>query len=184
MGAEAQRRRTPARSAKGPNQGAPAARPASHSRPHPPQGAPTSPALASQCAYGLDVRLTAAAHAAGATYRRYADDLLFAGDPDFARRVSRFATLVAAIAQDEGLVVNHRKTRVMPHGGRQLVGGLVVNERPRAEREDYDHVKTILHHCERHGAASQNHEGRADFRAFVRGLVSSSATQVNPKNIR
>jgi RNA-directed DNA polymerase len=139
---------------------------------HLPQGAPTSPALASLCAYALDARLSAAARAAGATYTRYADDLLFSGGADFARRASRFAPLVAGIAQDEGFVVNHRKTRMMPRGGRQLVGGLVVNERPRARRGDYDRVKAILHNCERYGAASQNLEGRADFRAFVRGLVS------------
>lgn len=46
-----------------------------HTCPHLPQGAPTSPALANICAYRIDCRLTGLAHAAGAEYTRYADDL-------------------------------------------------------------------------------------------------------------
>lgn len=52
--------------------------------PHLPQGSPCSPALANLCAYRLDVRLEALAQAMGASYSRYADDLAFSGDRDFA----------------------------------------------------------------------------------------------------
>src|ERR1700722_20047850 len=41
-----------------------------YSRPHLPQGAPTSPALANICCYRLDCRLQALAKSAGATYTR------------------------------------------------------------------------------------------------------------------
>src|SRR4051812_38161373 len=47
--------------------------------PHLPQGAPTSPALASVAASGLDRRLAGLAPAMVATYSRYADDLTFSG---------------------------------------------------------------------------------------------------------
>ena len=50
--------------------------------PHLPQGAPTSPALASLGARRLDVRLAGLAAALGARYSRYADDLTFSGDED------------------------------------------------------------------------------------------------------
>jgi RNA-directed DNA polymerase len=139
---------------------------------HLPQGAPTSPALANLCAFGLDVRLAAAASAVAATYTRYADDLVFSGDGDFAQRARRFEALVGAIVLEEGLVVNHRKTLVMRAGGRQLVTGLVVNQRANVPRETYDRVRAILHNCETHGPASQNRDGREDFRAYVRGLVA------------
>ncbi len=43
------------------------------------QGAPTSPALANLCAFGLDLRLDGLAWVFGAAYTRYADDLVFSG---------------------------------------------------------------------------------------------------------
>jgi RNA-directed DNA polymerase len=65
--------------------------------PHLPQGAPTSPALANLLAWPLDCRLLDLAEAAGAHYTRYADDLAFSGDADFARGLGRFDGIVATI---------------------------------------------------------------------------------------
>jgi hypothetical protein len=48
-----------------------------YARPHLPQGAPTSPALANICCYRLDCRLAALSESAGATYTRYADEPCF-----------------------------------------------------------------------------------------------------------
>lgn len=133
---------------------------------HLPQGAPTSPALANLAAYGLDVRLSALARKVGATYTRYADDLAFSGE-----RVPSSA-MVAVIVADEGFALNHRKTRVMPQSVRQRVTGVVVNARPGIPRDDFDRLKAILHNCVRSGPASQNREGRADFRAHLAGRIA------------
>jgi hypothetical protein len=139
---------------------------------HLPQGAPTSPALANLCAFGLDRRLAGAAAAVGAKYSRYADDLTFSGDAAFARRVREFSTFAAAIALDEGFEVNFRKTRIMQRASRQLVCGLVVNERPNLPRRDLDRLKAILTNCLRHGVDSQNIQQHADFRAHLQGRVA------------
>src|SRR5205807_10038055 len=82
-----------------------------YTRPHLPQGAPTSPALANLCFYRLDCRLAGLAKSAGSHYTRYADDLAFSGDAAFEERVERFSNHVAAILLEEGFAVNHRKTR-------------------------------------------------------------------------
>jgi len=84
-----------------------------YSRPHLPQGAPTSPGLANLCMYRVDCRLTGLAKSAGAAYTRYADDLAFSGDKDFEWRADRFSTHVGAVLLEEGLQVHHRKTRAM-----------------------------------------------------------------------
>ncbi len=139
---------------------------------HLPQGAPTSPSLANLCAYGLDVRLVAAARRVGATYTRYADDLVFSGDAEFARTATRFATLVAAIALEEGFLVQHRKTRLMRRAQRQVVTGLVVNQHPAIQRVDFDRLRAILHNCARLGPESQNRDGHPDFRSHLEGAVA------------
>jgi hypothetical protein len=144
--------------------------------PHLPQGAPTSPALANLCAFALDVRLSALARTAHATYSRYADDLVFSGEAELARSARRFEAYVAAIAADCGFAVNFRKTRVMGRAGRQTVGGLVTNDRPRVARQDYDRLKAILTNCARHGPSTQNRDAHPDFRAHVLGLVSWTST--------
>ncbi len=149
-------------------------------RPHLPQGAPTSPALANLCAWGLDRRLAALAHAAGARYTRYADDLLFSGPESLARSSQRFVVHAAAIALEEGFSIAFRKTRVMRRGVRQHAAGVVLNERPQLPRSEYDQLKAILHNCQRHGAASQNRAGVQNLRAHLAGRISYLA-QFHPE---
>jgi hypothetical protein len=97
-------------------------------RPHLPQGAPTSPALANLVCFRLDRRLAGLAAIVGVRYTRYVDDLTFSGD----RRIrgDRFAALVSEVAAEEGFRVNPVKTRVAGAGSRQRVLGAVVNAGP------------------------------------------------------
>jgi hypothetical protein len=138
---------------------------------HLPQGAPTSPALANVIAYRLDCRLAGLAKTAGASYTRYADDLAFSGDDEFARVVERFSTHVAAIALEEGFNVNHRKTRIMRQSRRQHLAGVVVNEAVSMPRRDLELLEAILTNCVRFGPASQNRENHPDFRAHLEGRI-------------
>ena len=135
-------------------------------QPHLPQGAPTSPALANVCSWRMDCRLAGLAKSAGAAYTRYADDLAFSGDEEFDRRVKRFSTHVAAIAHEEGVSVNHRKTRIMRRSARQHLAGLVVNDHCNIKRAEFDRLKAILTNCARRGPGSENRahlEGRVAF---------------------
>jgi hypothetical protein len=143
-----------------------------HRIPHLPQGGPTSPATANLCAYRLDRRLTGLARAAGGNYTRYADDLAFSGDNDFARGIKRFLVHVAATVAEEGFIVHHHKTRIMRDGVRQHLAGVVVNERVNVRRRDYDELKATLTNCARHGPTTQNRTGHADFRAHLRGRIA------------
>jgi len=139
---------------------------------HLPQGSPCSPALANLCAYRLDMRLQALAQSLGASYSRYADDLAFSGEQDFARTAERFHIQVAAIALEEGFRIHHRKTRLMREGTRQQVTGVVVNAHPNIARDEYDRLKATLTNCARHGQATQNRDGHPNFRAYLAGRIS------------
>ena len=139
---------------------------------HLPQGAPTSGALANLAAYGIDVRVAALAARLGATYTRYADDLVLSGDRALARAASSIVGRIGAIAHDEGFAVNFKKTRVMTAADRQRVTGLVVNAKVAVARHEVDRLRAILFNCARTGPAAQNRDGHADFRAHLLGRIS------------
>jgi hypothetical protein len=139
---------------------------------HLPQGAPTSPALANLCAYRLDCRLTGLARTAGASYTRYADDLIFSGDSDFERNLSRFRVFACAIVLTEGFLIRHRKTRVMRSGKQQSITGLIVNRRLNVSRASFDRLKAVLHNCRRFGPESQNRARHPRFREHLQGKIA------------
>jgi RNA-directed DNA polymerase len=143
-----------------------------YSRPHLPQGAPTSPSLANFCSYRLDGRLSGLARSGGAVYTRYADDLAFSGGDSFDHSVERFSTLVAVILMEEGFAVQHRKTRIMRRSVRQHLAGLVTNQRLNVRRSDLDLLKAILTNCIRHRPETQNREGHPHFRQHLEGRIS------------
>lgn len=146
---------------------------------HVPQGAPTSPAIANLCAWWLDLRLTALSAKFGATYTRYADDLLFSGGADLLQGVDRFRQLVLEIALDEGFQIRVRKTRVKLRSQSQRVAGITINEHPNLRRQDFDQLKALLFNCVRHGPASQNRENRANFAQHLQGRVAY-LSMINP----
>ncbi len=148
-------------------------------QPHLPQGAPTSPALANLCAWRVDCRLAGLAKSAGAQYTRYADDLAFSGGEAFDRCVERFSLHVAAILEEEGFHVHHRKTRIMRRGVRQHLAGLVANQHLNVMRPDFDRLKATLTNCARLGPDSQNREGHPHFRLHLEGRVAF-VESINP----
>jgi len=140
--------------------------------PHLPQGAPTSPAMANLAAFRMDVRLTALAASWGGRYTRYADDLAFSGEAGWGTGTSRLLDAVEAVVRDEGFRLNPRKTGVMPRAGRQTLGGLVVNDRPRVARHQVDTLRAILHNCHRYGPSSQNRDDVPAWEAHLRGRIA------------
>ncbi len=140
--------------------------------PHLPQGAPTSPAMANLAAFSLDVRLSALARSWGGRYTRYADDLAFSGGRGWGSGTSRLLDAVEEIVRDEGFRLNARKTGVMPRGGRQTLGGLVVNDRPRVARDEVDLLRAILHNCQRYGPSTQNRDAVPAFEEHLRGRIA------------
>lgn len=140
-------------------------------KPHLPQGAPTSPALANLCAFKLDCRLSGLARSAGSTYTRYADDLLFSGDDHFRRSARSFYINALRIIIEEGFQANLRKTRFMPSSQRQHAAGLVMNEKPNVTRRDFDQLKAILKNSIKTGPESQNLESHPDFKSHLWGRI-------------
>jgi retron-type reverse transcriptase len=140
--------------------------------PHLPQGSPTSPALANLIAFGLDRRLTGLADKIGATYTRYADDLIFSGGRNLVRNGPSTIGLIEQIVRQEGFRIHERKTRVRTAAQRQLVTGRVVNKSSNVPRPDYDRLRAILHDAATRGPAHANRDLHHDFRAHLLGRMS------------
>ena len=138
--------------------------------PHLPQGAPTSPALASLSAQALDRRLAALAPTLPASYSRYADDLTFSGPVDLP--AGTLKRVVAEVARDESFRVAHGKTRVRRGHERQLVCGVVVNARTNVPRDELDRLRAILHDAECNGPDAANRAGVADLPAHLLGRIA------------
>lgn len=142
-----------------------------YTRPHLPQGAPTSPTLANLVTYRLDCRLAGLARAAGINYTRYADDLLFSGGKEFTYQANRFYQTVLSIVIKEGFRIHTRKTRFMKAAQRQQAAGLILNEKPNLDRREYDRLKAILTNCLNHGPQSQNLDNHPEFCSHLRGKL-------------
>lgn len=141
------------------------------------QGAPTSPMLANLLARRLDARLAGWAAKHQLQYTRYADDLTFSGD-DY-DTLLRTLDVAQRIITSEGFAVNAKKTRLYRQSGRQVVTGLVVNDKVNTPREMRRTLRAILHHAAQTGLATQNRDGRENFRAYLQGLIGHLA-QADP----
>lgn len=146
-------------------------------RPHLPQGAPTSPALANLCAFGLDLRLDGLAHRFGARYSRYADDLVFSGPLSLQQQFRSLQAWVKAIAADEGFVLHPGKQRQMRAHQQQRITGLVVNQHANLPREDYDRLRAELHQAARSGPVDASEQAR------LQGRVAWASQHLAPTRI-
>ena len=136
---------------------------------HLPQGAPTSPHLSNLVMRSLDRRLQGYANANDLAYTRYGDDLALSGEQ---MNADRALWVVLRVIDAEEFTAHPGKVRIMREHQRQTLAGLVVNDRPRVSRADYDNLRALLNNARRDGASSQNRAGHPDFRAHVLGLIA------------
>jgi hypothetical protein len=67
----------------------------------------------------------------------------------------------------------------MHRSDRQMLTGIVVNEKPNIRRDEFDRLKAILTNCMIRGTALQNRDGHPDFRAHLIGRIGYVKT-INP----
>lgn len=151
---------------------------------HLPQGAPGSPALSNAVLMQLDKRLFGLAQSLKLGYSRYADDLAFSGNNH--RDWAFLEPLVGSICNEQGFALNYRKSRILRPSQRQILTGIVVNEKPNIDRRYYDRLRAVLTNCARHGLNSQNRSNHADFRAHLLGCIQhvKSLNEIKGKKLQ
>lgn len=112
-----------------------------------PQGSPASPALSNLVMLRLDKRLGRLAEVVGFDYSRYADDITLSGD----KSIKNTLPLVEMILREEGLIVNHQKTRLQYKHQRQEVTGLVVNSRLSVSRKIKKELDNAIYFINKYG---------------------------------
>ena len=94
-----------------------------------PQGAPTSPVLSNIICYDLDNELLELAKDFGLNYTRYVDDITFSSVQNVYHRNGNFLWKLKSIISKHGFQINDTKTRLQKKEYKQVVTGLIVNEK-------------------------------------------------------
>ena len=119
-----------------------------------PQGSPCSPVISNFIAHILDVRLVGLAKQYGCTYSRYADDLTFSTNrgkfpEQIAGKFCDDKWLVGEELKKEiqraGFEINPTKTRMQYRQSRQVVTGLIVNQKVNIRSEYYRNARAMCH---------------------------------------
>ena len=112
-----------------------------------PQGAPTSPIISNLVNIKLDKRLSAFAKSIGGNYTRYADDITISSDTN----LYKYIGVVKTIINDEGYIVNEKKTRVTNSGQKQEVTGLTVNTKLAVNKKIKRELNNAIYFINRFG---------------------------------
>lgn len=144
-----------------------------------PQGAPTSPKLSNLVNHHLDARLDRLAEKFGAVYTRYADDITFSFPSDD-RDFHAVIQMTGDIATQEGYTVHrHKKLHIRRRHERQIVTGLVVNQRVNLPRRTRRWLRAVEHHAKTGQPATLTPaqlEGWRSLRRMIAKQVKEAAT--------
>ncbi|MFH1732716.1 MAG: reverse transcriptase family protein [Planctomycetota bacterium] len=113
-----------------------------------PAGAPTSPRLSNLVNHRMDARLAGLASKLDAAYTRYADDMTFSFKIDDRKAIHAVIGMTKHIVGELGYKLHQdRKLQIRRRHERQLVTGLVVNERPALPRKIRRWLRAVEHNA-------------------------------------
>ena len=117
-----------------------------------PQGAPTSPYLSNLVMKNFDNYIGEYCLKQNIHYTRYSDDLTFSGDFD----VKKLKNKVDAFLDVLGFSLNEKKTRVLRRNQRQVITGIVVNEKINVSKKIRRKIRQEMYYINKYGITSHN----------------------------
>ncbi|MCK2167156.1 retron St85 family RNA-directed DNA polymerase [Thalassospira xiamenensis] len=145
-----------------------------------PQGAPTSPYLSNIVMHDLDDDLFAYARRNGLRYTRYADDITFSGDIKPSKLIATLYQLIT----EYGFKLNKQKISVMRRGARQIVTGIVVNQKMQFQRVRRKKLRQDVYYINKYGLNSHCIREGINKRNYLSHLigVANSILFINPND--
>lgn len=113
-----------------------------------PQGAPSSPMLSNLIFQKIDNRLFQYCRNRNIMYSRYADDLTFSSK---VLDVRHLISYVKMLLSNTNFRINEEKTKVMARGMRQIVTGVVVNDKLQVPKQYRDKVRQEMYYGMKYG---------------------------------
>ena len=134
-----------------------------------PQGAPSSPIITNIIMRDFDEKVGDFCRERNIIYTRYCDDMTFSGDFD-EKPIIEF---VKAALFEYGYLLNSKKTTVVSSSGRQIVTGVVVNEKMTVPAEYKAKIRQEVYFCKKFGV--KNHlehiHYTKDTKAYLQSLL-------------
>ena len=143
------------------------------------QGAPTSPYLSNIILRDFDSRMESYSKESKIMFTRYADDLTFSGSEI---DVEQTIKLVSFELGKLGLSLNSKKTKLMTRKDRQIVTGVVVNEKLQIMRAERKFIRQQIYYIQKFGLKEHMERTRIDKNNYIRHLLGkvSYSLFINP----
>lgn len=117
-----------------------------------PQGAPTSPYLSNLFMIDFDNEISEYCKPLKIYYTRYADDLTFSSDSNI--DINELKQIVKNAIGRKKLMLNHDKTKIMLRNTRQVVTGIVVNQKLQVDKDKRRRVRQEVYYIKKWGLKS------------------------------
>lgn len=146
-----------------------------------PQGAPTSPVLSNMVCSTLDGQLMRLARDNNCLFTRYSDDITFSKrrgvfPPEIGywtdNKSARVGNELRDVVESNGFEINGEKVRLFENSYRQVVTGLVVNDKTNVKRTYVRQIRAMLHAWRKFGEDAANAEYLNRYRHIVEPGVS------------
>ena len=128
---------------------------------HLPQGACTSPIISNLVMKDFDDELGAFCSKRNITFSRYSDDMIFSGDFNPGMVIKK----VREMLREMGMQINDEKTIIAGRGSRQMVLGVVVNEKKQLSSEYRQKIRQEVYYCSKYGV--EDHIIKSDAKKYM-----------------
>jgi RNA-directed DNA polymerase len=115
-----------------------------------PQGAPTSPCLSNIVMRHFDSKVSVYCNGINVKFTRYADDLTFSGSFD----EIQITNFIREQLKELDLTLNEEKISIMNNNQRQIVTGIIVNEKLQIAKTDRKKLRLEMYYIEKYGLDS------------------------------